>query len=112
MREAALLQSFPVGFEFAGSFDSVFKQIGEAVPPMFACAVAANVLVELLAGPPVESDKAVSVPFVTEPVSSSFSSVISGLKQSHRSRWNSRASTVFPERVECGSDSSPLDSMS
>jgi DNA (cytosine-5)-methyltransferase 1 len=112
MREAALLQSFPVGFEFTGSFDSVFKQIGEAVPPKFACAVAANVLVELLAAPPLKSEKAVSVPFVTEPVSSSFSSVISGLKQSHRSRWNSLASTAFLERVECGLDSKPPDTAS
>lgn len=112
MREAALLQSFPVGFEFTGSFDSVFKQIGEAVPPMFACAVASNVLVELLAPAPLDSEKAVSVPFVTEPVSSSFSSVISGLKQSHRSRWNSLASTASQERVECGSDSRPPDTRS
>jgi len=112
MREAALLQSFPVGFEFIGSFDSVFKQIGEAVPPMFACAVASNVLVELLAAPPLESEKSVSVPFVTEPVSSSFSSVISGLKQSKKSRWNSRASTAFPEQGECASDSSTPDTMS
>lgn len=112
MREAAILQSFPLGFEFAGSFDSVFKQIGEAVPPMFACAVAANVLVELLSAAPLESEKAVSVPAVIEPVSSSFSSVISGLKQSRGSRWNSVASTAFQGRVECDSDFRPPDTMS
>ena len=112
MREAAILQSFPLGFEFAGSFDSVFKQIGEAVPPMFACAVAANVLVELLSAAPLESEKAVAVPVVIEPVSSSFSSVISGLKQSRRSRWNSVASTAFQGRVECDSDFRPPDTMS
>ena len=44
MREAALLQSFPGGYSFLGSFDSIFQQIGEAVPPKFSCAVAAHVL--------------------------------------------------------------------
>lgn len=112
MREAAILQSFPQGFEFSGSFDSVFKQIGEAVPPMFACAVAANVLVELFSAAPLESEKAVSVPAVIEPVSSSFSSVIAGLKQSRVSRWNSVASTAFQGRGECDSDFRPPDTMS
>ena len=47
MREAALLQSFPSLFEFEGSLDSVFKQIGEAVPPRFSAAIAASILVDL-----------------------------------------------------------------
>jgi len=84
MREAALLQSFPEGFEFVGSFDSVFKQIGEAVPPRLACAVAATVLVELLSSPPTPLERRNGVRSITEPVSSSFSSVIAGMKQSRR----------------------------
>lgn len=36
VREAARLQSFPDSFEFAGAEGSVFNQIGNAVPPMFA----------------------------------------------------------------------------
>ena len=68
-REAALLQSFPLGFEFVGSFDSVFKQIGEAVPPKLACAIASNVLIELIAKAPSEHEKAASFKSVTEPVS-------------------------------------------
>ena len=39
-REAARLQSFPDGFHFAGSMNSVFRQIGNAVPPLLALAVA------------------------------------------------------------------------
>lgn len=80
MREAARLQGFPDGFHFCGSFDSVFKQIGEAVPPHLSCGVAANVLVELLSSPPLEEQKKASIESITQPVSSSYSSVIAGIK--------------------------------
>ncbi|WP_009960888.1 DNA cytosine methyltransferase [Verrucomicrobium spinosum] len=43
-REAARLQSFPDGFEFIGSEGSVFTQIGNAVPPMMAYALAGSVV--------------------------------------------------------------------
>lgn len=39
-REAARLQSFPDWFEFSGTENSVFNQIGNAVAPMFAYHVA------------------------------------------------------------------------
>ncbi|MCK7579176.1 MAG: DNA cytosine methyltransferase [Chromatiales bacterium] len=39
VREAARLQSFPDGFEFAGAMNPSFCQIGNAVPPLLALAV-------------------------------------------------------------------------
>ncbi|MDQ0148667.1 DNA cytosine methyltransferase [Eubacterium multiforme] len=43
-REAARLQSFPDGYVFYGTKDSVYQQIGNAVPPMLGRAVAEIVL--------------------------------------------------------------------
>lgn len=39
-RELALTQSFPVDFVFEGNNSSVYRQIGNAVPPMMALALA------------------------------------------------------------------------
>ena len=39
-RELASVQSFPVDFEFIGNKSSVYRQIGNAVPPLLAYAVA------------------------------------------------------------------------
>jgi DNA (cytosine-5)-methyltransferase 1 len=54
MREAARLQSFPDHFRFLGSFSSRYKQIGNAVPPLLARAVASlfspGLVVDLFSG--------------------------------------------------------------
>ncbi len=44
VREGARLQSFPAWFEFCGSDGSQFNQIGNAVPPLLAKALARSVI--------------------------------------------------------------------
>jgi len=49
VREAARLQSFPDGFVFCGAMNSAFRQIGNAVPPLLAKALATTILKALRA---------------------------------------------------------------
>lgn len=79
-REVALLQSFPNGFEFMGSFDDIYRQIGEAVPPKLSAGIAVDVLIELLSKEPSKEELASSPKEIETPVSSSYSSVIAGIK--------------------------------
>ncbi|WP_420942763.1 DNA cytosine methyltransferase [Archangium gephyra] len=80
VREAALLQSFPTNYNFEGSLDERFRQIGNAVPPAFAAYLAVHVLVELNAAqPPQRFD-----PGITAPVGPSFSRLIPALKAGYR----------------------------
>lgn len=79
-REAAILQSFPRYFEFLGGACDITRQIGEAVPPLLAAGIAANLVIELVSAPPSVEQLSQSPVSITTPVSSSYSSVIAGIK--------------------------------
>lgn len=55
VREAARLQSFPDGFTFSGAMNAAFRQIGNAVPPLQAYALAL-IVKEQLADSESEAD--------------------------------------------------------
>lgn len=53
VEEAAILQTFPVGFAFRGPRVAQYRQVGNAVPPRLAVAVASMLLSSLIETTPV-----------------------------------------------------------
>lgn len=76
VREAALLQGFPADFYFEGPFDDKYKQVGNAVSPIFSTRLAAHVL-SLIAG----RNHANENQAINEPTFGSYSGRIAHLKQ-------------------------------
>lgn len=81
VREAGLLQSFPLDYEIVGGLYERFRQIGNAVPPAFSAYLAMHIVGELLADPisPENFNKG-----LVAPVGTSFSRMIPGLKAKNR----------------------------
>lgn len=83
VREAALLQGFPSDFMFEGPFDDKFKQIGNAVSPIFSQALAEHldaVWDGSGAGASENSD-------VTAPITKSISSSLAAMKRKLRKQF-------------------------
>lgn len=77
IREAALLQGFPSSYWFSGTLDERFRQIGNAVPPIFAAYLALYLLGELF-GPKISPQHFNRG--ILNPVGTSFSRLIPALK--------------------------------
>ena len=58
----------------------MYRQIGEAVPPMLSSAIAVKILIEYLSNEPTRNQLESSIESINNPVSSSYSSVIAGIK--------------------------------
>lgn len=78
VREAALLQGFPETFQFEGPFDDKFKQIGNAVAPIFSAAVAAHLDRTWRSH---DLSPAGEEGFINGPLGKSFASSIAGIKR-------------------------------
>lgn len=76
VREAALLQGFPDNFYFEGPFDDKFKQIGNAVSPIFSTALAGHIL-SMLAG----ENHADKEEYIKKPTFGSYSGMIAHVKK-------------------------------
>lgn len=76
VREAALLQGFPSDFYFEGPFDDKYKQIGNAVSPIFSTRLAGHVLSMLAGQNHGDVDEAIK-----EPTFGSYSGMIARARQ-------------------------------
>jgi DNA (cytosine-5)-methyltransferase 1 len=83
VREAALLQGFPNTYKFEGTLDECFRQIGNAVPPIFSSFLAGYLLGEMLSFDDrlLRHDAG-----ITSPVGASFARMIPALKADRQAR--------------------------
>lgn len=77
VREAALLQGFPSDFMFEGPFDDKFKQIGNAVSPIFSQALALHIA-HIWDGCGADASEADDI---MEPITKSISSSLASMKR-------------------------------
>jgi DNA (cytosine-5)-methyltransferase 1 len=78
VREAALLQGFPPDYFFEGPFDDKFKQIGNAVSPLFAQAIAEHLDTEWFS----DHDTAIDTcGDIIRPINKSISSTLASVKR-------------------------------
>lgn len=89
VREAALLQGFPMDYHFDGPFDDKFKQVGNAVSPIFSEALALHIDSEWCKDHSTASALESLQDDVAAPFQKSFSSAIAGIKR--RLRMNEGA---------------------
>lgn len=81
VREAALLQGFPEDFYFEGPFDDKYKQIGNAVSPIFSTRLAGHVLTLLAGKNHGTVDEAIN-----EPTFGSYSGMIAHARQQNTAK--------------------------
>jgi DNA (cytosine-5)-methyltransferase 1 len=86
VREAALLQGFPFDYYFEGPFDDKFKQIGNAVSPLFSRALAKHIDSKWNSSTGAWSEATESDEDVKGPITKSFSSSIASLKRKLREK--------------------------
>lgn len=85
VREAGLLQGFPADFVFEGPFDDKFKQIGNAVPPIFSVFLSVHIAA-MLKG--IYRDKENNITHITSPIAKSYSGIIADIKKKKKNNKN------------------------
>jgi DNA (cytosine-5)-methyltransferase 1 len=81
IREAALLQGFPIDFSFEGNFDARYQQIGNAVPPLVAKVFAEHIASHCLSTSDSELQQGAFLDGLSAPIGAGFAIQINGFKR-------------------------------